>query len=277
MKRVTLWLVGISLVLLAAGGAYELLRAQPGAAGSSANTPPARPLPVTAEGLPDLSHRPRHPAGLQYRDRQGSGRRGDTKDRLPRRPGRAQGATCSRGSIPDPTKPCSDKPKPTGRVTRRFWPMCRARSPAFPNPCPQGVRDAPELGHAKGAGWAVPGRHPARSGGGRQCERPARLHDDLVAADRPDRPSPGRSRHHRACRRYRRPGRRYPARSHRRDLHAAAPVSARDRRRSSTRTAGRRGLRSGQSDQARSGAARAHRQSNRPRHRVGSVEGDIPQ
>jgi membrane fusion protein, multidrug efflux system len=48
MKRVTLWLVGISLVLLAAGGAYELLRAQPGAAGSSANTPPARPLPVTA-------------------------------------------------------------------------------------------------------------------------------------------------------------------------------------------------------------------------------------
>src|SRR5450755_3689870 len=50
MKRVTLWLVGISLVLLAAGGAYELLRAQRGATGSSANTgaPPARPLPVTA-------------------------------------------------------------------------------------------------------------------------------------------------------------------------------------------------------------------------------------
>jgi multidrug efflux system membrane fusion protein len=49
MKRVTPWLVGISLVLLAAGGAYELLRAQRGAAGSSANTgaPPARPLPVT--------------------------------------------------------------------------------------------------------------------------------------------------------------------------------------------------------------------------------------
>jgi membrane fusion protein, multidrug efflux system len=50
MKRATPWLVGISLVLLGAGGAYELLRAQRGATGSSANTgaPPARPLPVTA-------------------------------------------------------------------------------------------------------------------------------------------------------------------------------------------------------------------------------------
>jgi hypothetical protein len=48
MKRVTLRLVGISLVLPAAG--YELLRGQRGATGSSANSgaPPARPLPVIA-------------------------------------------------------------------------------------------------------------------------------------------------------------------------------------------------------------------------------------
>jgi len=48
MKRATLWLVGISLVLLGAGGAYELLGAHRGAAAGSANTPPARPLPVSA-------------------------------------------------------------------------------------------------------------------------------------------------------------------------------------------------------------------------------------
>ena len=48
MKRLTRRLVGISLALLAAGGAYELVGAQRGATGSSANTPPARPLPVTA-------------------------------------------------------------------------------------------------------------------------------------------------------------------------------------------------------------------------------------
>jgi membrane fusion protein, multidrug efflux system len=50
MKRVKLWLVGISLVLLAAGGTYAFFRTQSGVGGNSASTgaPPARPLPVTA-------------------------------------------------------------------------------------------------------------------------------------------------------------------------------------------------------------------------------------
>src|SRR5216683_1511574 len=50
MRRLTLWLIGISFVLLTAGGTYTLLRAQSGVAGNSASTgaPPARPLPVTA-------------------------------------------------------------------------------------------------------------------------------------------------------------------------------------------------------------------------------------
>jgi multidrug efflux pump subunit AcrA (membrane-fusion protein) len=50
MKRVTLWLVGVSLVLLAAGGTYAFFRTQGGVGGNSASTgtPPAQPLPVTA-------------------------------------------------------------------------------------------------------------------------------------------------------------------------------------------------------------------------------------
>jgi membrane fusion protein, multidrug efflux system len=50
MKRVTVWLVGASLVLLAAGGAYVFFRTQSGVGGNSASTgaPPSRPLPVTA-------------------------------------------------------------------------------------------------------------------------------------------------------------------------------------------------------------------------------------
>jgi multidrug efflux system membrane fusion protein len=63
MKRVTRRLVGISLALLAAGGAYELLRAQRGATGSSANTPPARPLPVTA-AVVELKDFPIYRVGL---------------------------------------------------------------------------------------------------------------------------------------------------------------------------------------------------------------------
>jgi hypothetical protein len=50
MKRVTLWLVGTSLVLVEAGGTYAFFRTQSGVGGNSASTgaPPVRPLPVTA-------------------------------------------------------------------------------------------------------------------------------------------------------------------------------------------------------------------------------------
>jgi membrane fusion protein, multidrug efflux system len=50
MKRARLGFVAISLALLVAGGAYELLRNAAGVAGNatSAGAPPGRPLPVTA-------------------------------------------------------------------------------------------------------------------------------------------------------------------------------------------------------------------------------------
>jgi hypothetical protein len=50
MKRATLWLVGVPLVLLVADGTYGFFRTQSGVARNSASmgTPPARPLPVTA-------------------------------------------------------------------------------------------------------------------------------------------------------------------------------------------------------------------------------------
>ena len=95
MKRARLAFAAISLALLAAGGAYELLRNTAGVAGNSTSggAPPARPLPVTAATVETkdfpIYESVSAPCKPITPSPSSGGSTANTEDRLPRRPGRA--------------------------------------------------------------------------------------------------------------------------------------------------------------------------------------------
>ena len=221
----------------------------------------------------DLSHRPRHGAGLQHRHRQDAGRWRTGEGRLHRRPG-GQGGRPAGADRSPPVPGQLDQAVAKKVQDEANLVNAKLDLQRFTDLAPRSF--APSSVDTQRARWpssrrrsrAIRRRSTARRSSSTTPPSPRRF--------RPDRHPARRSGQHRPCDRHHRPRRRHPAAADLGRLHPARgelaavqsalkPVRSASSRSTATTTG------------SWPGHARAHRQPDRSVHRDDPPQGDLPQ